>query len=295
MSTLAFALLLTAAASIAASNESWLASVSDTKPLNELSIPGSHNTCARHEPLKNTAQCQTLSIPEQLAAGVRFLDIRCRHVKDGFAIYHGSIDQKITFTTVLQECGDFLSRHPREFIVMSIKEEGSAKDATRSFEHTFSAYRGTNTVKWYLNERIPKVGEVRGSIVLFRRFNSKTRPNGLPALPWKDKQSFVIPLPAGETIKVQDAYEVSDNQQKWRAFESLLVDAAQPHASTLFVNFASGYKPGLFGIPDITAVSRFMNAKISDALATPKHRRLGIILMDFVDADLCSRIIRINF
>src|SRR5579864_9502172 len=84
--------LLTVSAFTAAANGSnWMASLDSHLLLSQLSIPGSHDTMALYEPFPGTTKCQNLSLAEQLMAGVRFLDIRCRHTNNAFAIYHGRV------------------------------------------------------------------------------------------------------------------------------------------------------------------------------------------------------------
>ena len=79
----------------------WMAGAADARLLSELSIPGTHDSGAQYEPYPGLSKNQDLTIAQQLAAGVRYLDIRCRNVDDRFSIYHGSIDQGQTFDDVL--------------------------------------------------------------------------------------------------------------------------------------------------------------------------------------------------
>ena len=67
-------------------SHSWMVKLPDSISLASLNIPGTHNSGALHEPFPRTAKCQQLSIIDQLKIGVRFLDIRCRHVKHRFSI-----------------------------------------------------------------------------------------------------------------------------------------------------------------------------------------------------------------
>ena len=87
--------LASQAVSVAAATDAahWMGAVSGKKRVSELSIPGTHDSGALHEPFPGTTKCQTLGIAQQLAIGVRFLDIRCRSVHNAFAIYHGPVDR----------------------------------------------------------------------------------------------------------------------------------------------------------------------------------------------------------
>ena len=59
-----------------AANRAWMKRLPDNKKLSELSIPGTHDTCARFG--GDFAQCQSLALRDQFSIGLRFLDIRCR-------------------------------------------------------------------------------------------------------------------------------------------------------------------------------------------------------------------------
>ncbi len=75
----------------------WMGALDGGTLLSALSIPGSHDSGALHEPLRGTSRCQNLAIAEQLAIGVRYLDIRCRNVDNLFKIYHGRVSQLLNF------------------------------------------------------------------------------------------------------------------------------------------------------------------------------------------------------
>ncbi|HTI97584.1 MAG TPA: phosphatidylinositol-specific phospholipase C [Dongiaceae bacterium] len=273
-----------------AAGTNWMAAVPGDRLLSQLSIPGTHDAGARHEPFPGTAKCQELSLSDQLAAGVRFLDIRCRHVKDAFVIHHGSVDQHLSFDEVLQAVFGFLKAHPSECVIMSIKEEYDASGDTRSFEKTFATYVAKNPGQWYLGAKLPQLDQVRGRIVLFRRFSAQTGPLGIDASVWPDNRSFNV----GEILRVQDNYEVSDNAVKWRQIEGLLDEAKAGKPDTLFVNFASGYQSTI-GIPNLVKVANDINPRLAAYMQAHPQGRYGVILMDFAMAARCKPIYDSNF
>ncbi|WKN31416.1 phosphatidylinositol-specific phospholipase C [Porifericola rhodea] len=278
-------------------NQNWMSVLSDATSLSALSIPGTHDSGARydHPLLSGTAKCQDLSILQQLQAGVRYLDIRCRHIDDAFAIHHGVVYQNINFNDVLNDCFSFLQSNPDETIVMSVKEEYDPTNNTRSFEQTFDSYVQQNPSKWYLGAGIPDLGQVRGKIVLLRRFSASLLPKGIAATAWSDNTTFEINN-AQAQLKVQDQYQVPDNNSKWNAIENLLVEASTSASqSRLFLNYTSGYKPGWFGIPDIDAVSDNINPRVRNYFNSQPSGRYGVVIMDFADNTLTEPIIDTNF
>ncbi|QBA19909.1 phosphatidylinositol-specific phospholipase C domain-containing protein [Chryseobacterium indologenes] len=274
---------------------SWMAGLQDNISISKLSIPGTHDSGARIDaPLvSGTAKTQDLSIAEQLNAGVRFLDIRCRHIDNAFTIHHGAIYQNMNFDDVLNACYTFLQNNPSETIIMSVKEEYDASNTTRTFEQTFDSYVQKNPSKWDLGAIIPTLGAVRGKIKLLRRFSSGTT-KGINASPWADNTTFDINN-SGVQLKVQDYYKVTNNDDKWNAISSLLNEAKTDTNGKLFLNFTSGYKPGIFGIPSIPTVSNNINPKLKTFFQTNTQGTFGIMPIDFVNAELSQLIVNTNF
>lgn len=274
---------------------SWMSGLQDNISISRISIPGTHDSGATREIPSNsgTAKTQNLSISEQLNAGVRFLDIRCRHIDNSFAIHHGPIYQNLNFDDVLTACYTFLESHPSETIIMSVKEEYNASNTTRSFESTFDSYIQKNPSKWDLGTNIPNLGQVRGKIKLLRRFSAET-DKGINATSWADNTTFEINN-NGAPMKVQDYYKVTNNDDKWTGISSLLNEAKNDGSNKLFVNFTSGYKPGIFGIPSIPTVSNSINPKLKTFFQTNTQGTYGIMPIDFVNAELSELIVKTNF
>jgi len=139
----------------------WMSRLDGTLSLAQLSIPGTHDSGALFEPIPRTAKCQNRSIAEQLNTGIRFLDIRCRHVNNTFVIQHGMVNQNQTFEDVLNTVITFLHNNPSECVIMSVKEEYTASGDTRSFEDTFDSYVAKKPGIWYLASTIPRLEQVR--------------------------------------------------------------------------------------------------------------------------------------
>jgi 1-phosphatidylinositol phosphodiesterase len=271
----------------------WMGAIGDNISVAQLSIPGTHDSGARTEPIGGTAKCQNLSIAEQLSAGVRFLDIRCRHIDNAFAIHHGAIYQNLNFNDVLNACISFLNSNPSETIIMSVKEEHTPSNNTRSFEQTFDSYVAQNSSKWDLGAGIPTLGSVRGKIKLLRRFGTGS-PKGIDATAWADNTTFDINN-AAANLKVQDFYNVNDVNTKWTRVETQFNDAHNDTSNRLYLNFCSGYKAGIFGIPSITTVSNFINPKVTTFFNNHTSGKYGVVILDFVDAARSQLIANTNF
>jgi 1-phosphatidylinositol phosphodiesterase len=285
---------VTAQATAAVSLTSWMTSLPDNTNIAALSIPGTHDSGAHQEPVAGTAKCQNLSIADQLTAGIRFLDVRCRHIGDAFAIHHGSIYQNMNFDDVLQACQSFLRSNPGETIVMSVKEEYDPSNNTRTFEQTFDAYVQAYPGLFSLSASVPTLGQVRGKIQILRRFSATSTPKGIDATNWADNTTFSINTSAAN-LRVEDQYVVPDNNVKWNNITSLLTEASTQNPSTLYITFTSGYRSLIFGIPSITTTSNAINPNITTYFTSHTHGRYGIIPMDFAAADRAQLIVNTNF
>ena len=115
----------------------WMAKIDGDLKITQINIPGTHDSGTKYVEASNYSQCQDKTIAEQLAAGIRFLDIRVEMDSDGnLRLVHGSTackdsaGNKLYLDTVLSDCYAFLDAHPTEAIIMSIKKDnGDATDA----------------------------------------------------------------------------------------------------------------------------------------------------------------------
>ena len=116
--------------------EKWMSRIKDDVKLSEITIPGTHNTCASK--CNILAKCQNISLIEQLNAGVRFIDLRCRHMNDSFFLYHGIFRINYDFEhDVLAACAQFLSSNPTETIIAMLKPEHMSKNNPSDFDEKF--------------------------------------------------------------------------------------------------------------------------------------------------------------
>jgi len=283
-------LLMASALGAFASGSNWMSPLDSHLLISQLSIPGSHDTMALYEPFPGTTKCQNLSLAQQLKAGVRFLDIRCRHTNNSFGIYHGRVAQSASFDDVIKTCASFLSSNPGECIVMSVKPEYTPEGNTRSFEQTFDSYVSKNAGLWHLESDIPALGAIRGKIILFRRFAAKSLPKGIDASVWPDNVATFT----NRNLLVEDHYELSDNDTKWKDMTNLLNIAVTGDSASLYVTFASGFQKSALVISSIPAVADDINGRIANYFKAHADGRYGIILMDFADASRCSQIIATN-
>jgi 1-phosphatidylinositol phosphodiesterase len=138
-----------------------------------------------------------MGLSKQLASGVRFLDVRLA-AKDGkLCAYHPTAPhvQRLSFQKILGMMQTFL-RAPAsalETLVVSIMQ-GQTRNAVP--EAVFAGMVRAEIARgpggrgmWFLENRVPTLGEVRGRVVLLSRFGDE----GMRITPWprNRKEGFV--------------------------------------------------------------------------------------------------------
>ncbi|BET09009.1 phosphatidylinositol-specific phospholipase C [Pandoraea sputorum] len=270
----------------------WMTDLRDDIPLNCLTLPGSHDTCA-YTVDDALARTQRASLAVQLAHGVRVLDIRCRHEDDVFHINHQRIALGLMFDDVIATCAAFFVRHPGECIVMSVKDECGDRHCSQSFAQTFASYvqRYAAHVRWYLADTIPRLGDVRGAIVLWRRFARapmSIAPMGIDLTAWPDNATFDIGR-AGASFTIQDEYRVPVEASidfKWQRIDALLARRDAFAAERWVVNFCSGTgmgaNPYRVACGGVRRDQRGINDMLSARLAT-FDGPCGTMMLDFCE------------
>ncbi|MEE2827471.1 MAG: phosphatidylinositol-specific phospholipase C [Planctomycetota bacterium] len=285
-----FVLSLCLPTGLVADEGDWMSRLADGRKLSSLSIPGTHNSAALREPLPATARCQSLNLAKQLDAGVRFFDLRCCHQEDQFFLYHGPVSQKLSFDAVLKTMESFLHRHPGETLILSIKPEHRPRGNSRSFVETLRHYLDQPDRAWYRGETIPKLGEVRGKMILLRRFDAPSG-FGIPATDWGHNGSH-----EGDRLFIQDRFKVPDAETKWKLVKrGLERTLSRPPVDRLHLHFSSGYQSGPLGIPNITAISNSVNRRLTDYLLQAPRRCHGCLVVDFMTPELARSIYQLNF
>lgn len=179
----------------------WMKYVDDNKFLDELSIPGTHDsgTCSVDndtEPQSSQVKCQQDYIPTQLLEGIRYFDIRLGK-GDNPGIDHGMyylLKKDAYFLHLSDVIGyfkTFLNENPTEALIMLVSR-GNDEATDESVTTAFAKVLDDNPKLFYTSSRIPTLHEVRGKIVLLRRFrlagNSVSGHTwGLDLTEWDDK------------------------------------------------------------------------------------------------------------
>lgn len=157
----------------------WMKYVDDNKFLDELSIPGTHDsgTCSVDndtEPQSSQVKCQQDYIPTQLLEGIRYFDIRLGKGNDP-GIDHGIFyllkkdGNYLHLSDVIGYFKTFLNENLSEALIMLVSR-GNDEATDESITTAFAKVMDDNPDLFYTSSHVPTLGEVRGKIVLLRRF-----------------------------------------------------------------------------------------------------------------------------
>jgi 1-phosphatidylinositol phosphodiesterase len=297
----------------------WMRDIYDATPLTMLTIPGTHNSACVGGTL-GFGQTQNLDLVDQLAAGIRFLDIRLARCQDTLCVHHDVACMSKSYTDVLDICADFLHRNPSETIFMSIKDEacpdrGAVKyspseilgrlrlgDAEESDKEGFSFaetlrvatrdhVRDTSLFFNFANGHSltpsTTLRQVRGMIILLRRFDGPD-DFGVDLTYWPENQTFRSAAPP--IYDVHDRYQGLDDEEKYGLVVAHVEEAKSGSPEDLYITFTSAV--------DLTArgFAMTINPRLCDYLASSPRGRAGIIVMDYFEEprELVSTIISMN-
>jgi len=211
-------------------NPDWMAALPGAQRLSEISIPGTHDTMTfttqrTWAGLDLYSRTQVMSLEDQLTSGIRFIDIRCRHISNSCQLHHGQVYLYTDLDAVLTTVTQFLAAHPSETVLMAIRgNEHTEADVTRSWPETFEAYRAQYAPYFWTNggNNNPRLSEVRGKIVVMAEYFSTNA-----GISWPDEPN------------VQNAWELgaqSDLYGKWEKVKAHLTTASNGPRDRMFMN-----------------------------------------------------------
>ncbi|XP_030648524.1 uncharacterized protein si:dkey-266f7.9, partial [Chanos chanos] len=257
-------------------NPGWMASIPDSRLLSEVTMPGTHNTMALYG--GSLARCNSWSLAQQLRAGIRFLDIRVRHVNGNLTIHHGISYQWAHFGDVMKGVADFLSEWPSETVLMRLREElsetGDIYGAVVRYINEYASW----DLLWH-SRLVPTMGEARGKLIVLQEFSG-------PDLGMRYR-----------SLDIADDWQVPSLQtehvdQKWSSIHTHLEAAEVGSKDRIFLTYSSG--ASILAHPN--SLAKRINPRLYDYLIerANQKRRYGIITMDFPAAPLVKLIIGFN-
>ncbi len=306
----------------------WMGALSDSTLLSELSIPGTHDTMTWQgtsapggiSKTQNYALCkgsQGSVNGGQLESGVRFLDIRLGlydKINMGFALFHGvdsiSYGSSYSYThvdldgnstavkggkkffqeSVLDHCITFLRNNPSECIVMSVKHERFNNNL--AFAEKFEKKVKANADWFYTENAIPNLGQVRGKIVLIRRYDSGSLGIDASEKRWPDDNDAIINATDDNPVRlaINDHFNENDTKKKWPKVQSYMKEVRN---DTLVFNFTSIAYQVLRNPKHYADIMNPLANEYLDKQDSPN--KVGFVIVDYITSELTDSIVRTNF
>lgn len=290
--------------------ENWMKDIDGNMKINQINIPGTHDSGTEYVELPLFSRCQALSVEEQLERGYRYLDIRLGEDRDDLVLKHGFTEcrkgafawsGRLNLTDVLQVCYDFLSKNPSETIIFCVKyEDGNL--STEEFQKRLNKRLNTDKDMWIRSGGIPTLDEARGKMVLLRRFEDKANLGdeaGLPVI-WENqpgsddtsKTYEVVNNKESLPVVVQDRYEY-DVEDKWQAIVKTFdyMELEDSPKDAIYLNFISTKGPYKAGIPNMYA--KTLNDRLFD-WGFNKGSKRGWVIVDYANQDVAQRVYKSN-
>lgn len=292
--------------------EAWMEKIPDSRSISDISIPGTHDTGTYAlEPVNfGYSKCQNMDIALQLKFGIRYMDLR---IDGSMNLEHGGIPCNVSFHETVSTTCDFLKKNPSETVIFELSGDsdfGAKFDDYRKNHSELASY-------FWLGKYVPTLGEVRGKIIVVRRYNY----NGDQGLDFNSDGIWPYDTSKKGTTPDGIKYYIED-----RYFRASSTDSHDTHVKRDVLNEAIDYKLSNDGVLCIAFSSvsasvshtpyMFMwgggfpgvNPTMSDAITekldklTDKRHCIGIIVMDYYNnnghddrAHIVERIINSNF
>lgn len=287
-------------------NSSWMASVPDSRLITDMNIPGTHDSAACFCAFSFISRTQSLTVSQQLNAGVRYFDFRFRYTSGKFVASHsiatckkskGVFAEELKADDIVSECIAFLKENPQETILFQLKETVS-NTGTEFYAQFYDRYIKNNPSFWYVKNEIPALGQVRGKIILFRVAgvdnnafddgNSGIDFTRYPYVGSRDVDDWrLVDICSIETKKpyaklfVQDSYKV-EGKKKWGTVTRFLENRNRGDLNICLTSCTC------FFVPRINV--KYINSQIRK-YDFQKNGNHSIIVTDYIDERICSLII----
>ncbi|XP_047454949.1 1-phosphatidylinositol phosphodiesterase-like [Mugil cephalus] len=258
-------------------NIPWMADVQDFRTLSLVTIPGTHDTMALYGGPE--LECQSMTLMNQLRAGIRFLDLKVFGLGNTLYVMHGVIYQHSTLKDVVDTVRAFLAEFKSEAVLIRVQPESFEKSTVN--EMVQSLIGGDQNV--WVNSGMPNMGQVRGKIVFVQR------------------STFTLGIPFIDT-NLSGNNEVSNIQNKDNSIIKQLNRATEAcGGDNAVVTFTSGTGFGTFWGMFLTPkrvaerVNPWLNQYLRQFFPNQPRPCFGVIAMDFPGFDLIQTVISLNW
>lgn len=276
----------------------WMGKLRCDTRISKLTVPGTHDSGTSNG--GSISKCQDKTIAEQLAMGIRFLDIRLRASSGKLEVCHGTDGMGIYFEeAVMTPCKEFLAAHPGETIFMALKQDdGEEADYLTLLQSSLES----DANKPYLVQSLAPamtLDEVRGKIICLHRNKPDWDYYGGYYSGFADNTTFesTIQVKYGSNItyKAEDYYSIGSLSPDYDAKESAitaLLAESKSSADTDNRWFLTYLSASLSSIGALTntpeKIAKEIGPRVMNWLNSQGIGTYGFVLMDFAGSDAAS-------
>lgn len=289
--------------------KNWMKNIADDKKITAINMPGTHDSACLHIDLAFISQTQHLSVSEQLNIGVRYFDFRFKYETSKFIANHsichcrkksGFWNELLLADDIVADCVEFLRNNPSETILFQLKEAHS-KSGHEFYNEFYKRYIENDKDSWFVENRVPSLGEVRGKIILLRvvsvdadvftdensgiNFSSYPHVSTYNVDDWKKGEIRKLGGEVYSGMFVQDSYR-SEGKHKWGTVTRFLESGLCDEDFNICLTSCTRVFVPRFNAPKINKLIKHYNFK--------KGKLYGIISTDFIDEEICKKIINTN-
>lgn len=277
----------------------WMGGLASSTRLREVTMPGSHDAgmsethhCTLPVGVPEFSKTQALSIAQQLAAGVRYLDIRVDYDHGELVTYHrqgawGCNGEPLR--NLFSALFEFLPAHSGETVIAKFSHiRNHALETKQAIRAEIDAWRATHAKHIYTSasqsvdlEALP-LGELAGKAVFVFDYDEYVDPQaGL--------FRYSGGTSVGANLRVYDAYSNTRHYAQMEADQLEKWQAVGPRHSPLFLLSWT-----------LTPVSELFARRANDQLEqvlerhAPHHGEPNIVFMDYLTPAYCAVVARRN-
>ena len=285
------------------SGNNWITPLDDNIYVQQLSIPGTHDSSADLTSLLNAGQTQTLSFDEQWKMGIRAFDLRTAYdnIYGKMTMWHGFTYCDKSLSEVLTTITSNIKDNPGEFAILQFRHEteapgirknlnkwGEIYNELKAFDKEDGGYRGI--VQWKANLTI---GECRGKLIILTRNDYDNREKVGLITDFPDCTTGEAKINGSTTYYVQDYYKYSnDTGEEKRSQINNLYSITRKFSDPTSVDFinkswalnhTSGYCGGLGSTTQYQLNASYVNKATYEKLTSEtEFGPTGIVFMDWV-------------
>ena len=249
---------------------SWMSHCLPETLITKLLLPGTHDTMTASCPERHY-HTQIMSLEEQLMAGVRFLDLRLRReMKAAHREWISDIDADQIFSA----CAEFLSRYPREMLLV----RAALQEKIESWEELFYHWEDGAPAWMSLEACAGKIVAIECSppVMAFGRHHGRKWAEN-----WHEN----------EAISLQDLWDGPTITEKQAAIRMQMDTACRLPETVLSLSHISATN-GEPGFPD--AFADALNP-YSLALLDEYPKTRGVLIYDFITPEICREVFAKNY